>query len=824
MAHPNGIWLALAVLSCSSLVPARGLPAGNPLRALGVEEIVFAARVSGRDHYYVNFGYYVNRPERRGYGDGGRLCRLNLSTGELTVLLDDPKGGVRDPQVHYDGGKILFSYRKGGQPYYHLYEINADGTGLRQLTDGPWDDVEPTYLPDGDIIFCSSRCHRWVGCWYTQVAILYRCDPDGRNVRMISSSAVHDDTPAVLPDGRVLYTRWEYVDRSRVRYHHLWTINPDGTGQMAYFGNMHGGTVMIDARPVPGTHKVVASFSPGHGQTEHQGRITIIDPKGGPDERHFARPISRDSNLHDPYPLSEDCFLVARRREILVLNGRGALRPIYELPAADRHLECHEPRPLRPRARERCLSPRANPAETTGRLILADVTHGRRTAGVRRGEIRKLLVLEQLPKPVNFSGTMEPISIGGTFTLKRILGTVPVEPDGSAFAELPALRSLFFVALDEQDLAVKRMQSFVTIQPGETTSCAGCHENRTETSPRRSNLLAARRPPSRLQPIPDVPDVIDFPRDVQPILDKHCLECHGHGRRKGGVILSGDRGPWYSQSYCTLLTARGLVSHGRDADGNKPPRGIGTSASRLMRKIDRAGVPRLVPPGAPASTGGPGGEAHPVVKLSPREHRMIRLWIETGATYPGTYAALGTGMVRVSLPQDPLVRRCSPCHNREKRRGRRPSIRFRHPDDLLFNLSRPARSLVLTAPLAAEAGGYGLCKGKIRAPLAVLPPPRLDPDLGPREIAQKPAEVAAVFAGTKDPDYRKLLDAVGKAKEQLDRIRRFDMPGFRPNVHYLREMKRYGVLSAALGPDDPIDVYATDETYWRLFWYRPATR
>ena len=142
-----------------------------------VEDIVFAVRVPGRDHWYVNFGYYScdygdpaqrafgtypDGESLRGYGEGGRLCVLNLRTGKLRVLLDDPQGGVRDPQVHYDGRKILFSYRKGGQPYYHLYEIGVGGDGLRQLTDGPFDDVEPTYLPDGDIIFCSSRCQRWV--------------------------------------------------------------------------------------------------------------------------------------------------------------------------------------------------------------------------------------------------------------------------------------------------------------------------------------------------------------------------------------------------------------------------------------------------------------------------------------------------------------------------------------------------------------------------------------------------------------------------------------------------------------------------------------
>ena len=143
-----------------------------------VEEIVFAVRIPGRDHWYVTFGNYADHSEYAqklgrkfeegvywGYGEGGRLCRLNLRTGKLQVLLDDPKGGVRDPQVHYDGKKILFAYRKGGTHPYHLYEINADGTGLRQITDGPDDDIEPTYCPDGSIVFCSSRCRRFVNCW-----------------------------------------------------------------------------------------------------------------------------------------------------------------------------------------------------------------------------------------------------------------------------------------------------------------------------------------------------------------------------------------------------------------------------------------------------------------------------------------------------------------------------------------------------------------------------------------------------------------------------------------------------------------------------------
>ncbi|MBM4037494.1 MAG: hypothetical protein FJ290_03185 [Planctomycetes bacterium] len=806
-----GLWQMLSALLASGLARAGDAPAQpNPLSKHGVEEIVFAARMSGTDHYYVNFGYYVTNPQQKGYRDGGRLCRLDLRTDSVKVLLDDPQGGVRDPQVHYDGAKILFSYRRGGQPYFHLHEINADGSGLRQLTDGPADDIEPVYLPDGDIVFCSSRCNRWVACWYTQVAILYRCDGDGKRIRPLSSSIVHDNTPWVLPDGRLVYTRWEYVDRSRTSYHHLWTVNPDGTGQMTYYGNMHGGTVMIDAKPIPGTNQVVCSFSPGHGVPEHQGAITIINPNAGPDAKPYARRITREEKFQDPYPLAEDAFLVAQGKRLLLMDGQGETQALYELPAGDR-LDLHEPMPLRPRPRERVIPSRTRPESETGRLVLVNVTHGRNMAGVKPGEVKKLLVLEQLPKPVNFSGGMEPLTLNGAFTLKRILGTVPVEPDGSASFDVPALRSIYFVALDERDLSVKRMQSFVTVQPGEATSCAGCHESRANTplTP-PEGLMALRRPPSRIEPIAGVPEVFDFPRDIQPILDKHCLKCHdcephdGQGPRAGGVVLSGDRGPMYSHSYYTLLS-RGLVSHGSDAEGNRPPRVIGSSASRLMKLIDGS---------------------HYGARLSAHEATMVRLWIETGVFYPGTYAALGTGMVAAHPPAKEVQERCAGCHAaQDARPGKPAAVRFRHPDDLLFNLTRPDKSLLLLAPLAAKAGGYGLCRP---LPPAAKPRPatptsvddQLQEILAENAPKQPPAP-PVVFADTADPVYQRLLQVVLKGKDDLDRVKRFDMPGFRPNEHYIREMKRYGVLLQALGPLNPVDFYAADQAYWKAFWHTP---
>lgn len=380
----------------------------GPMR--GVESIVFAARgVNPTDgHWYANFGYYAHDPNRKGYAEGAKLYRLNLQTRALTALLTDPKGGIRDPQVSYDGNKILFSYRPGGTEPYHLYEINADGTALKQLTSGPYDDFEPAYLPDGGIVFVSSRCKRWVNCWLTQVAVLHRCDADGSNLHALSSNNEQDNTPWPLADGRILYTRWEYVDRSQVHFHHLWAANPDGTAQMTWFGNLHPGITMIDAKPIPGSDKIVASFSPGHGQREHDGIVTVVDPRGGPDAKEFARSISKGANFRDPWAFSEACFLAASRNTLVLMDGTGRTEELLKLPAADRaaKLECHEPRPLAPRPREVIIQPRTKPEEATGRLLLADVNHGRNMTGVKPGEIKKLLVLETLPMPVHYTGGM----------------------------------------------------------------------------------------------------------------------------------------------------------------------------------------------------------------------------------------------------------------------------------------------------------------------------------------------------------------------------------------------------------------------------------
>jgi len=252
-------------------------------------------------------------------------------------------------------------------------------------------------------------------------------------------------------------------------------------------------------------------------------------------------------------------------------------------------------------------------------------------------------------------------------------------------------------------------------------------------------------------------------------------------RRSGNVVLTGEHGPWFSLGYASLML-RNQVAHGRDGKGNVAPRGIGSSASPLMQKI---------------------GGGHHDVKVSPLEAKRIRLWIESGAPYAGTYAALGTGMVNCTIPPAVLEERCDACHVPKDKKDRRNQ--FKTHQELMFNLSRPETSLAILAPLAKEAGGLDLCRAA---------------SSGQNSTGMS----ARVFCTTHDPSYQKILVEIVRARDRLEQVRRFDMPGFRPNEPYIREMKRFGILPSGLGAQDPVDVYATDEKYWRSFWLSDRPR
>lgn len=821
----NRMRLSIGVTVLALLGAVRGQALSKPdlaartLQAMqGAEEIVFVVRPVYEDgHYYANFGYWSDDPGKRLHPpDGSRLALFNLRSRSARTLLHDPKGNIRDPRVSYDGTTLLFAYRKGGTKTYHLYEVRTDGTGLKQLTFGDWDDIDPEYLPDGGIVFVSSRCKRFVPCYHTQTALLYRMEADGRDMRLLSANNVDDNRPSIMPDGRILYTRWEYVDRAPQKFHGLWTMNADGTDQLLLYGNTESppelftgfnDTLVIDAMAVPGSDKIVSIFS-RHGIRESAGNVMFIDPKKGPDDWRDAKqvnpkvkigenwtPQSGFGGFRDPYPVSSDCFLVARDNSLYLLGLDGATQEVYR---AETML--HDPRVLRPRPRERLVPPRCDPGKNVGQLVLANVYRGRNMAGVKPGSIKKLLVLEDLPKPASYYSLPGALGMDGTHTLHRILGTVPVEADGSAAFEIPPLRGLFFVALDESGIAVKRMQSYTMTMPGETQGCVGCHEPRTQTiSPNngRDKLLALSRPPSKIEPVRNVPDVLDYSRDIQPILDRHCVSCHSVEKAAGHVVLTSDRNEWFTQSYYALFAFKQISDSWRyDENGNHPPYDFGTGASPLMEKISGS---------------------HHDARLSPDERDRVRLWIETGATFMGTYAVYNssasavagalcnTPEVKIGKPLGAIVqKRCFACHGSAADLGKRHAKgRVNLPKHCwnLYNLSRPEKSMILLAGMPKEAGGYGWCKDKAGKPVAV-------------------------FRDANDSDYQTILKAIqaARARQEKDRACRPDLPGFRPNANYVRWMRRWGILPDTFNPDKaPLDVYAIDQRYWRSLWHQPLT-
>jgi len=826
------------------------------------DEVLFAVRKPSIDgHWYASIAYYSIDQCRPTFpmNSGGQLCIYNVKTKKVRTIFEDPEGNIRDPQVHYDAQRLVFAYLPKGKRHYSLYEINLDGSGLKQLTGqgedvspgiedyttySPpgWDDFEPTYLPNGQIMFCSTRANRYVQCWLTQVGIMYKCDADGSNIRALSANVEHDNTPWVLANGQVAYMRWEYVDRFHMGYHHLWSMNPDGTRQMILYGNQINHGTILAPKPVPQSPKLVVTWSPGHGMREHYGKIALIDPRLGPDDARGVQYISK-GNIHcDPWAFSENHFLVANKTAIELMNGRGETEVLYRLPEdlVKAGYWIGEPRPVMKREREPVIADHTVPAADHGCLALVNLYSGRKMKDVKPGTVRNLLIYEALPKPINYAGAMSEMSAGGTFSVERLIGSVPVSEDGGAYFKLPPLRSFLFVAMDETGHCVKRMHSFTSVMPGETTTCVGCHEKRTETpsADERDRLLRLLRTrPVDPEPVAGVPEIFDFLRDIQPILDKHCLECHNHDREEGGFNISGHWGPLYPIGYIQMSWRqlfgdnRIILPYSEHSKSNFEPYAIGTGSSRLLKLIE---------------------QRHAGVDMPEAEQKVVRHWLDAGANHAGTYAVNSHGTIgyyehsgnvrndkdwpETQTLVEVINRRCDRCHaptEKEKQIGtyKLPAhfyARYYPPDEfqknkylahtmsedggrfnrhLIYNLSYPELSKAARAPLAKEAGGLGVCQVK---------------------------SGEAVFPDKTDPDYRAIVAAVARGRKHvLEENNRFCMINpspnngpdcpvrFVPRRDYVREMIRYGVLPVDHDFTASVDPFELDKAYWKTFWYVP---
>ncbi len=581
---------------------------------------------------------------------GSALKVIDLAAGgRVTTLLQTAEGMIRDPEVHLDGQRVLFAMRRGLNDSYHLYEIGAEGTGLRQLTFADdVDDLDPLYLPDGSIVFSSTREPKYCMCNRHLMANLYRMDADGANIHQIGKSTLFEGHASLLGDGRILYDRWEYVDRNFGDAQALWTVNPDGTGHAIYWGNNTPSPgAVIDGREIPGTGEMLCVFGSCHDRP--WGAVAIVDRQLGldgaapvvrlwpPESRRFVQDSGWEIfdaftavplKYEDPYPLSARHFLATR------MTGQGEATGIYLLdrdgPDLLVHAEapgCFDPMPLGPRPRPPVLPERRGYAKGEGTLFVADVYQGTPMRGVPRGAVKWLRVVESPEKrhwtrPAwNGQGQEAPAMNWHDFNNKRILGTVPVSPDGSAHFKVPADTFVYFQLLDERGMLVQSMRSGTVVQSGEHLSCVGCHDNRRSTPPMPATLRAAALagPPHELSGWHGPARLFSFRTEVQPVFDRHCVRCHDFGREsEARVVLAGDRDLVFNAAYNELWRRPWVKAIGAGPAETQAAYSWGSQPSAL--------IPFL-------------GSEHYGVHLEAEEFDRVVTWIDLNAPYYPSYAS-----------------------------------------------------------------------------------------------------------------------------------------------------------------------------------------
>ena len=487
---------------------------------------------------------------RSGFKDSIAILENPREGGVATTLFQPEKPlMVADVDLHFDGSRMLFSMI-GSHNRWQIWEMKSDGTGLRQVTPGTEPDVDnydACYLPGGDIIFASTRVFQGVPCvgGGSNVATLFTMKADGSGIRQLCFDQDHNWCPTVLNNGRVLYTRWEYSDTPHYYTRILMHMNPDGTGQTEFYGsNSYWPNSLFHARPLPGSGGKVAAIVSGHHGVARMGELVILDSAAGrhqnagvvqriPGRGQDVPAVFVDALvdkvwprfLH-PWPLDENHILVSCQ------PSRGAPWGIYladtfdnlVLIAEEPGQALLEPIPLRARESPPIIPDRVKPDEKDALVYLTDIYAGEALAGVPRGAVKALRVVEPHYAYPRMGGHLE-IGVDGPWDVKRIHGTVPVSQDGSAVFTVPANTPLALQPLDADGASLQLMRSWFTAMPAEVVSCVGCHESQNTTSPNRP-LFASGKIPDMITPWQGPARGFSFKRDVQPVLDRHCVSCH----------------------------------------------------------------------------------------------------------------------------------------------------------------------------------------------------------------------------------------------------------------------------------------------------------
>ena len=655
----------------------RSLALANPL--LNFDSVLFVKRAPSifphmSDQHY---GWW-SRP-------GGGICRLEnfkSDSPQLRCLTSDlPPGNFVGPEVSYDGQRVLFAYchyhpevadlekvDKSKLPedtFYKIYEMKVDGSERRQITFGRYDDFDARYLPNGDIVFLSTRkglplqCtslasdatrlsdlpDSYVRCGGDShrpvpVFTLHLMDAAGHNIRPFSAFENFEWSPSVANDGRILYTRWDYIDRFNGHFFSLWSANQDGGNpQLAYGNYTVKPQVVLEARSIPGSSKLVFTACAHHSITG--GSLCLLDRSQGlEDQAPLTRltpevcfPETEGSPTHYyayPWPLSEEYFLVgwadaklpphtrvsdqrnpANAMGIYLYDAFGNLELLHR----DPEISSAYPMPVAARLRPPTQSGATDwngPQE--GRYLVQDIYRG--LENIRRGSIKALRLVAVPPKVQPYMNNPV-LGVSAEDPGKYVLGTVPVEADGSAYFRVPSGVPLFFQALDEQGMAVQTMRSLAYVQPGQSLACVGCHEHRDSAPPSGHAMMASAREPSRLSPGPEGSWPLRYDRLVQPVLDRLCVNCHRPGSDDAAAAKLDLTPP---ASYKSLLSIGNEDLKKAAFERDRSVAGYGTTAtSKLWSLLNQEG-------------------GHRQVKLDADSRNRLITWMDTYAQRVGHFS------------------------------------------------------------------------------------------------------------------------------------------------------------------------------------------
>jgi hypothetical protein len=648
----------------------RRIAFANPL--LNIDRLLFIKRHPPRGEFHMCDQYY-------GFNavPGGGLFVLEAPFSDsprVRNLLEDSVvqqgrlagrglegGSFLSPNVSYDGRTILFAWSEAQgsnlewspRASYHIFRVEADGAGLVQLTDGSWNDFDPVFLPGGRIAFISERRGGFLRCGrHCPVYTLFGMDADGDDIICLSFHETHEWHPSVNNDGMIVYTRWDYIDRDTNVAHHIWTCYPDGRDPRSFHGNYPDRResrpwMEMSIRAIPGSAKYVATAAAHHGHAF--GSLVIIDPQvrddGAmsqlerltpevpfPEAETDLKSIRPAQQFATPWPLGEDDFLCAysadaKNHGIWWIDRFGNRELIYR----DGEIACLSPMPLGPRPQPpvipaQTVQARADIERAGGTVPPATVAvmnvYDSEFEWPASLQVKSLRVIQVLPK-TTAPPNVPRIGVAEQTNARAVLGTVPVETDGSAHFVAPAGRQIYFQALDERGMAIQSMRSGTYLHPGERLTCQGCHESKHDAPRSLSPPLALQREPSAIVPEVEGSNPFSYVRLVQPVLDRHCVDCHQENKAvdlRG--IVEGKHG--WTRSYTSLAGKYGFYYHVTNGairspqhGGSRTPAGrFGARASKLLPYLD---------------------ERHHGVKLTAEELRRVTLWLDCNSEFFGSY-------------------------------------------------------------------------------------------------------------------------------------------------------------------------------------------